>query len=138
MNQVFNTRDCEEIRTSFDLSNNNGFIPLYTRMFLDLQDGTNPHNPKFTTPMHLTDASIPITIPFRHNRGLLYYETYLSYDAIGNLSDIEIANRINALNFVYKIYNCENEVAEFSKYDFGPYDIKSKKLLYFITLIDLL
>lgn len=137
MSQVFNTKNCEKIRASFELSNNNGFIPLYTRLFLDLQDGTNPHSPIFTTPMHLTDASIPITKPFTHNKGLLYFETYLSYYAIDALPEGEITNRIKDLNFSYKVYDCETAVVEFKKYDFGPYRIESKKLLYFVTLIDL-
>ena len=71
MSQVFNTGNCDEIKTSFDLSNNYGFIPLYTRVFLDLQGGTHPQDPIFTTPMHLTNASIPVTEPFKHYKGLL-------------------------------------------------------------------
>ena len=138
MGKVYETGDCDKIKTSFDLSNNNGFIPLFTRVFLDLQNGTQPDNPIFKTPMHLTDASIPITSPFSHSNGLLYFETYVSYQSINNLPQEEIEKRAKDLKFSYKIYDCNGGEQEFNKYDLGPYIIKSKELIYFVTLIDLI
>lgn len=137
MGKVYNTGGCDEISTSFDLSNNNGFIPLYTRVFLDLQNGTHPSDPIFTTPMHLTDASIPLTPSFKHSKGLLYYETYLSYKAINTLPQATIEARAKALQFSYRIYDCNGGSQEFNSYDFEPYFIPSKELVYFVSLIDL-
>lgn len=137
MGKIFNTGNCEEVKIGFELSNNKGFIPLFTRVFLDLQNGASPQAPIFTTPMHLTDASIPLTESFKHNKGLLYYETYLSYKSINNLAKKEIEKRAKELKFSYKIYDCKNKSEEYTEYDFGPYYIESKELLYFITLIDL-
>lgn len=137
MSKEYTTGTCEKISISFDLSENHGFIPLYTRVFLDLQNGTHPDTPIFITPMHLTDASIPLTDPFKHNKGLLYYETYLSYKAINTLPFSEIEKRAKQLEFSYKIFDCHNAEKEYTEYDFGPYFIKSKELLYFVCLIDL-
>jgi len=138
MNKVFDTGTCEKITISFDLSNNHGFIPLYTAVSLDLQNGSHPSEPIFVTPMHLTDASIPLTDAFKHNKGLLYYETYLSYKSLLDLPFKDIETRAKQLEFSYKIFDCNTVTKEFTKYDFGPYFIKSKELLSFVTLIDLI
>lgn len=137
MNKVYATGNCDQIQISFELSNNQGFIPLFTRVFLDLQNGTHPQDPIFITPRFLTDASIPTTDPFNHSKGLLYYETYLSYKSINNLTEDEIKKRAKALAFDYTIFDCNNGNQKFNKFDFGPYLVKSKEIVYFITLIDL-
>ena len=138
MSKDYNTQNCDEIKISFELSNNMGFIPLYTRVFLDLQNGINPQKPLFITPMHLTDASIPLTPMFTHNKGLLYFETYISYKSINTLAKEDIIKNAKKLIFKYKIENCNGESEEFTTYDLGPLDIKSKELIYFVSLIDLI
>ena len=138
MSKDYNTQNCDEIKISFELSNNMGFIPLYTRVFLDLQNGINPQKPLFITPMHLTDASIPLTPMFTHNKGLLYFETYISYKSINTLAKEDIIKNAKKLIFKYKIENCNAQSQEFTTYDLGPLDIKSKELIYFVSLIDLI
>jgi hypothetical protein len=138
MSKVYNTSNCDEIKLSFELSNNLGFIPLYTRVFLDLQNGVNVQKPMFITPMHLTDASIPLTPSFTHNKGLLYFETYISYKSLNNSSKEQIIANAKKLIFNYRIQDCNGTSEEFSAYDLGPVDIKSKELIYFVTLIDLI
>lgn len=138
MGKVFDTKNSDQIKTSFDLSNNNGFIPLFTKVFLDLQNGSHPDNPIFTTPMHLTDASIPLTGLFYHSKGLLYYETYLSYGGINQLPLSEIEKRAKDLQVDYRIIDSNGREEQYDTYDFGPYIIESKELVYLVTLIDLI
>lgn len=138
MGKVFDTASCEKIRTSFELSNNKGLIPLFTKVYLDLQDGHYPDKPFLKTPMHLVDASIPISKPFEHSKGLLFYKTYLSYEPLSTLSQEELEKRVNALKVSYKVYDCNDGEKEFNEYDYEPYYVASKKLVFFVSLIDLI
>lgn len=138
MNKTYNTNNCDNIRISFDLSNNLGFIPLYTRVFLDLQNGINSHDPIFITPMHLTDASIPLTPFFKHNQGLLFFETYVSYKSFDTLSKDAIIGKAKKMIFNYKIEDSAGENQKFNTYDLGPTIIQNKELIYFVALIDLI
>lgn len=138
MNKTYNTNNCDNIRISFDLSNNLGFIPLYTRVFLDLQNGINSHDPIFITPMHLTDASIPLTPFFKHNQGLLFFETYISYKSLDTLSKDAIIGKAKKMIFNYKIEDSAGENQKFNTYDLGPTVIENKELIYFVALIDLI
>lgn len=138
MNKTYNTNNCDNIRISFDLSNNLGFIPLYTRVFLDLQNGINSHDPIFITPMHLTDASIPLTPFFKHNQGLLFFETYISYKSLDTLSKDAIIGKAKKIIFNYKIEDSAGENQKFNTYDLGPTVIENKELIYFVALIDLI
>jgi hypothetical protein len=138
MNKTYNTNNCDDIRIRFDLSNNLGFIPLYTRVFLDLQNGINSHDPIFVTPMHLTDASIPSTPMFKHNKGLLFFETYVSYKSLITLPKNVIIEKAKKLIFTYKIEDSAGGSQEFTTYDLGPTDIQNKELIYFVALIDLI
>jgi len=138
MVKTYNTNGTEEIRISFELSNNLGFIPLYTRVFLDLQNGMNSHEPIFVTPMHLTDASIPLTPMFKHNKGLLFFETYVSYKSLNNQSNDLIMEKAKKLIFKYNIKNSSGTSQDFATYDLGPTIIKNKELIYFVALIDLI
>lgn len=138
MVKEFDTGTCEKISTSFELSKNKGFIPLFTKVYLDLQDGHFPNQPFLKTPEHLTDASIPVSKPFEHSKGLLFYKTYLSYKPLETLSQKELEKRVNALKFSYKVYDCNGGEKEFNEYDFEPYYVASKKLVYFVNSIDLI
>lgn len=138
MNKTYTTNNSDEIRVRFELSNNLGFIPLYTRVFLDLQNGINTHEPIYTTPMHLTDASIPLTPMFKHNKGLLFFETYVSYKSLNTLSSNIIMEKAKKLIFIYNIEDSGGASQEFKTYDFGPTFIKNKELIYFVALIDLI
>jgi hypothetical protein len=137
MVKTYNANGNDEIRISFELSNNLGFIPLYTRVFLDLQNGMNSHEPMFVTPMHLTDASIPSTPLFKHNKGLLFFETYISYKSLNNQSNDVIMEKAKKLVFKYSINSSSGASQDFSTYDLGPTIIKNKELIYFVALIDL-
>ncbi|MDR7209412.1 hypothetical protein [Flavobacterium piscis] len=136
--KTYNTNNCDDIRIHFDLSNNLGFIPLYTKVFLDLQNGINPQASIFTTPMHLTDASIPLTQWFKHNEGLLIFETYISYKSLNTLSGDVIMEKAKKLIFTYYLEDSNGGSQSFTTYDFGPAIIKSKELIYFKALIDLI
>jgi hypothetical protein len=136
--KTYNTNNCEDIRIRFELSNNLGFIPLYTRVFLDLQNGVNSHDSIFTTPMHLTDASIPLTPMFKHNKGLLFFETYISYKSLNTKTIDTIIEKAKKLIFKYNIEDSNGGNQEFTTYDLGPNTIKSKELIYFVALIDLI
>jgi hypothetical protein len=136
--KIYNTNNCDNVRISFDLSNNLGFIPLYTKVFLDLQNGINPQASIFTTPMHLTDASIPLTQWFKHNKGLLIFETYISYKSLNTVPVDVIMEKAKKLIFTYTIEDSNAGSQAFTKYDFGPAIIKSKELIYFKALIDLI
>lgn len=138
MNKTYNTNNSKEIRIHFELSNNLGFIPLYTRVFLDLQNGINPHEPLFTTPMHFTDASIPLTPLFKHNKGLLFFETYISYKSLNTKPMDVIMEKAKKLIFKYEIENANGENKVFTTYDLGPSIIQNKELIYFVALIDLI
>lgn len=138
MNKTYNTNNCDDVSISFDLSNNLGFIPLYTRVFLDLQNGINSHDPIFVTPMHLTDASIPLTPMFKHNKGLLFFETYISYKSLNTKPMNVIMEKAKKLIFKYNIQDAIGGNQEFIAYDLGPTNIQSKELIYFVTLIDLI
>ncbi len=138
MGKVFDTGSCEKISTSFELSNNNGLIPLFTKVYLDLQNGTYPDEPILKTPMHYADASIPLSDPFKHAKGLLNYKTYLSYKPLEDLSQAEIEQRVKDLKVSYKIYDCNGGEKEYTEYDFHPYFVENKKLVFFKCVIDLL
>jgi hypothetical protein len=138
MNKTYNTNNLDDIRISFDLSNNLGFIPLYTRVFLDLQNGINSHDPIFITPMHLTDASIPLTPFFKHNQGLLFFETYVSYKSLNTLAKDAIIVKAKKMIFNYNIQDSAGESQKFNTYDLGPTVIQNKELVYFVALIDLI
>ncbi|MBF4469913.1 hypothetical protein [Flavobacterium sp. HJJ] len=136
--KTYNTNNSDDIRIQFDLSNNLGFIPLYTKVFLDLQNGINPQSPTFTTPMHLADASIPLTSWFKHNKGLLIFETYISYKSLNTLTADVIMEKAKKLIFEYKIEDSNDGSEVFTSYDFGPAIIKSKELIFFKAYIDLI
>ncbi|TDD94114.1 hypothetical protein [Flavobacterium cellulosilyticum] len=138
MNKSYNTKNFDAIRIRFELSNNLGFIPLYTKVFLDLQNGINSNDPIFTTPMHLTDASIPLTPMFKHNKGLLFFETYISFKSLNTLPNAVIMEKAKKLIFKYHIEDPSGANQEFNTYDFGPTIIKNKELIYFVALIDLI
>jgi hypothetical protein len=138
MNKTYNTNNCDDIRISFDLSNNLGFIPLYTRVFLDLQNGINSHDSIFVTPMHLTDASIPLTPFFKHNKGLLFFETYISYKSLNTLPKDVLIEKAKKLIFNYNIEDSQGGNQKYATYDLGPTVIQNKELIYFVALIDLI
>jgi hypothetical protein len=138
MNKTYNTNNCDDIKIRFDLSNNLGFILLYTRVFLDLQNGINSHDSIFTTPMHLTDASIPLTPFFKHNKGLLFFETYISYKSLNTLPKDTIIEKAKKLIFNYNIEDSAGGSQQYTTYDLGPTIIQNKELIYFVALIDLI
>lgn len=136
--KTYNTNNSDDIRIQFDLSNNLGFIPLYTKVFLDLQNGINSLSPTFTTPMHLADASIPLTPWLKHNKGLLIFETYISYKSLNTLTADIIMEKAKKLIFTYKIEDSNEGSEVYTSYDFGPAIIKSKELIFFKAYIDLI
>lgn len=127
-------KNCEKIATSFELSNVQGFIPLFTRVFLETPNGKSTDKPVAVTPPLNTNATIIKTNPFNHYQGLLYYETFLNYK---NVASSDLEGLIERLRFSYKIYDCKNKAVEFTEYDYSN-KIESKKLLYFTKIIDIL
>lgn len=137
MKKVFQSNGCSEIKLESNIQNNFGFIPLYTEVFLDLQNGINADKPIFTTPKYLIDASIPLTPSFQHHGGLLFFEHYLSYEAMqGGLDQAKTA--VKKLLFNYAITNNpDGKKTNFKGFDLGPSYIESRKIVYFVTLIDI-
>lgn len=127
-------KNCEKITTSFELHNVQGFIPLFTRVYLETPNGSSSDKPIAVTPPLNTNASIIRTNPFYHYEGLLYYETFLNYK---NVASSDLETLIERLQFSYKIYDCNNKVVEFNEHDYFN-KIESKKLLYFTKTIDIL
>lgn len=138
MKKVFQSNGCSEIKLESTILNNFGFVPLYTEVFLDLQNGINADKPIFTTPKYLTDASIPLTPSFQHHGGLLFFEHYLSYEAMpGGLEQAKTAAK--KLSFNYSITNnCDNSINKFKGFELGPTFIESRKIVFFVTLIDII
>ena len=127
-------KNCEKIATSFELSNVHGFIPLFTRVYLETPNGKSTEKPIAVTPPLNTNASIIKTSPFNHYHGLLYYETFLNYK---NVDASDLDELIKRLQFSYKVYDCKDKVIEIKEYD-NFKKIDSKKLLYFTKIIDIL
>ena len=138
MEKEFNPKGCPKIKFESSIQKNFGFIPLFTKVYLDLQNGQNSGKPIFMTPPYLTDASIPLTPAFNHYGGLLFIQHYLSYKAMpGGIKEAEQAAK--KLKFNYRIMNnCDDSNFDFSGFDLGPSFIPSKEVVYFITIIDII
>ncbi|WP_264523879.1 hypothetical protein [Flavobacterium sp. N502536] len=137
MKKIFQSNGYPEIKLESSILNNFGFIPLYTEVFLDLQNGRNEDKPIFTTPKYLTDASIPLTPGFQHHGGLLFFEHYLSYEAMdGGLEQAKTAAKKLLFNYTI-INNCDGKDNKFKGIDLGPTFIESRKIVFFVTLIDI-
>jgi len=127
-------KNCEKIATSFELGGVQGFIPLFTRVYLETPNGKSTEKPIAVTPPLNTTAAIIKTNPFNHYHGLLYYETFLNYK---NVDSSELETLIERLQFSYKVYDCKDKAVEIKEYD-NFKKIDSKKLLYFTKIIDIL
>jgi hypothetical protein len=134
---VFNTKNCESISIHFDISNVNAMIPGLTRVYIDTPNAYSPNKPIFETPPLNTDASIPKTPFFKHYKGLLYFETFLSYKNISNLTKEEVLKIAKKVVLNYSIYDCNNDFEKFSTSDSIDL-ISSKNLVYITKKIDLI
>ena len=134
MDSTFDPGKCETIRVSFDLFNVLGFIPLLTRVYLETPNGSSIDEPIAVTPPLNTEAKIPLTEPFIHYQGLLYFETWINY---GALDPKEVDDLIKKLRFLYVIHDCNNKTQQYDTVDHF-HKFESKKLIYFTKNIDLL
>lgn len=134
---VYDTKDCDTIRIKFNLFNTQGLIPLITRVYLDNDSGPMSSKPIFTSNELSTDASIELTKPFKHHKGLMFFETFLSYDMFPDLKKEQIVEMAENLELNYEILNCVNESEGYE----GPENInivESKKWIYLTKTFDLI
>ncbi|GEM_PF-4718443 len=138
MKKEFTPNGCPKIKLEVQILNNFGFIALSTKVYLDLQNGRSTDKPLFVTPPYLTDGSIPLTLDFKHYNGLLFIRHILSYGAMpGGIAEAEEAAK--KLKFNYRIINsCDGTASDYRQSDHGPEFIDGKKIVYFITSIDIL
>ena len=134
---VFDTKDCETIRIKFNLFNVQGLIPLITRVYLDNDSGPMTTKPIFTSNELNTDASIELTKPFKHYKGLLFFETFLSYKTFPNLKKEQVLEIAKNLSPVYQIHDCDNQFKEFLKAE-NIDIVESKKWIYLTKTFDLI
>ena len=135
---TYNAGKSNKIDLSFDLSGNDGFVPLFTLVFLQSPDGAKLDKPKFITPTDLSDASIPQTDKFDHMEGTLIFQTYLSYDVLSALGMDEVNKRMAELIFDYSIDGGTDGNKSYSKYDSNPVFIETSKTVFFSKSIDIL
>lgn len=134
----FNTKNCESISIQFSISNVNALIPGITRVYIDTPNAYSTSKPIFETPSLNTDASIPKTNKFKHYKGLLYFETFLSYKNIADQSKEEILKIVKKTILNYCIYDfCTDNYEIFSSADLIDL-IPSKNLVYITKKIDLI
>lgn len=133
----FSTKNCESISINFSISNVDAMIPGITRVYIDTPNAYSPTKPIFETPALNTDASIPKTPKFKHYKGLLYFETFLSYKNLSDFSKEEIVKIAKKTVLNYGVFDCNDNHEEFSTSDLIDL-IPSKHLVYITKKIDLI
>lgn len=127
----FNTEG-GEISLSFEMSNVNGLLPIFTEVYLEIVDNGNFYSKVVASSTDNT-ANIPSTSigdSINHKNGTLVFETMLQYDNEESLDE-----QVKALDLKYSLSeNGNNKV--YTKCD-DYYPASKKKLVKIVKNIDL-
>jgi len=127
----FNTEG-GEISLSFEMSNVNGLLPIFTEVYLEIVDNGNFYSKVVASSTDNT-ANIPSTSigdSINHKNGTLVFETILQYN-----DDELLDEQISALDLKYSLNEAGNNQV-YTRYD-HYYPASAKKLVKIVKNIDL-
>jgi hypothetical protein len=120
------------VSLSFDMSNVNGLLPVFTEVYLEVYENGNFYS-KLVEASTDNTANIPLTVigdAGNHKNGILIFETSLKYDDKDSLAD-----KINDLDLKYSLTE-NGKTQTYNKFD-NYYTAPKNKIVKIVKNIEL-